>query len=121
MGNISIDINLRQLKHAVITTKKGAKCLLIPIESNQLIEGEKGVYLNATGFEIKNKTEGQKSTHLVKQSLKKEVYEAMTEEQKKEMPILGNLTVWANDRSEPEPSGREITGATDPESDDLPF
>lgn len=80
MSNISIDLNLRQLKHAVITTKKGTKCLLLPIEENQFVEGEKGIYLNATGFEIKNKSDDQKNTHLVKQSFKKEVYESMTDE-----------------------------------------
>lgn len=120
MNNISIDLNLRQLKHAVITTKKGAKCLLIPIAENQLIEGEKGIYLNATGFEIKNKSDDQKNTHLVKQSFKKEVYEAMSDEQKKAMPILGNLTVWSGSKSEPEPVGISEDLQKDI-ADDLPF
>lgn len=118
MSNISIDLNLRQLKHAIITTKKGSKCLLIPIEENQLIEGEKGIYLNATGFEIKNKSDEQKNTHLVKQSFKKEVYEVMTDDQKKAMPILGNLTVWSGQKSEPVRASQEFQQDI---ADDLPF
>jgi hypothetical protein len=116
--NISIDLNLRQLKSAIVNSKSGAKCLLIPIVENQLVEGEKGIYLNATGFEIKNKSADQKNTHLVKQSFKKEVYDKMTDQEKQSQPILGNLTVWGTREAEPAQTIEEI----DPiDSDGLPF
>ena len=56
--------------------------MVIPIEENQFVDGEKGVYLNLAGFEIKEKKGDSKDTHLVKQSFKKEVYEKMTEDEK---------------------------------------
>jgi hypothetical protein len=45
MSNISIKINLRQLKSAVRTMKSASgeiECLIIPINQNHLIKGEKG-------------------------------------------------------------------------------
>jgi hypothetical protein len=120
MSNISIDLNLRQLKHAIFTTAKGTECILLPIDENQFIRGEKGIYLNATGFEIKNKVGDSKNTHLVKQTFKKEVYEKMSDEQKKELPILGNLIVWSGSKSEPEPNTMQEDFGKDA-TDDLPF
>lgn len=114
MSNISAKINLRQLKSKVVE-KNGKNYLVIGIDSNYLYKGEKGIYLDLQGFEIKNKKGDSKDTHLVKQSLPKEVYEKMTDEQKKEMPILGNMILWGGGSySEPDP-------VDDPEVDDLPF
>jgi hypothetical protein len=102
--NITAKINLRQLKSHVMTmkSKTGAdiKCLVLPIELNHLYEGEKGIYIDLQGYELKERREGQKDTHLVKQNLPKEVYDAMTNEEKQNLPILGNMTVWG--RVEPE-------------------
>jgi hypothetical protein len=119
MSSISGKINLTQLKNQVITTKKGAKCIVIPIKENNLYEGEKGVYLDITAFENKNKGD-RSDTHIVKQSLQKEVYQSMSEEQKKAMPILGNLKVWGSGGySEPDPNTVD-TGFSQT-IDDLPF
>jgi hypothetical protein len=119
MSNISSKINLAALKHSVRKMKGQTgevECLIIPIEANNLFKGEKGVYLDTTGFEIKNKTGTSKDTHLVKQSLPKEVYEKMTDEQKKEQPIIGSMIVWAGGGS----LGDAAIIEQD-ESDDLPF
>jgi hypothetical protein len=89
-------INLMNL-HAVKRFEKGVagpiECLIIPIEKNKLFVGEKGVYLDLVAFEITNKKNDSKDTHLVKQSLSKEERELMTDEEIKAMPILGNLCV----------------------------
>ena len=86
MGNISIKLNLKQLSHVEreMTGKDGKKikCLIIPIEENKLFVGEKGVYLDITAIEIKDRskfTESQKDTHLLKQSFSKDIYDAMSE------------------------------------------
>lgn len=118
MANISINLNLRQLKHIIVNTKKGNKCILIPIYENNLIEGEKGIYLNATGFEIKNKSQDQKNTHLVKQSFEKEIFNSMTDEEKQSQPILGNLIVWSG---HPEPEPKQSESISEEEINDLPF
>lgn len=120
MARISTKINLRQLKSIVKPMKRKdgsmVDCLVIPIKPNQLYQSEKAVYLDLIGFEFQNNIDDSKDTHLVKQSLPKEVFEKMTDEDKKKMPILGNHIVWG--RQEPEPQTADVT---DDSPDDLPF
>lgn len=126
MANISAKINLRQLKNVVrfIKGKNGnmVECLIIPIKENNLFAGEKGIYLDLQGFELKERKPDQKDTHIVKQSLSKEVFDTMSDQEKKDMPILGNMILWG--RREPEPMNFETIG-TEPiiegTADDLPF
>lgn len=95
-GNLAIKLNLAALKHTVQTMKgaSGAdlEVLVIPIAANHLFRGEKGLYLDLTAFELKEPKD--RNTHLVKQSLPKEVYTTQTEEDKKAMPIFGNVLTW---------------------------
>lgn len=123
MGNISAKINLRQLQSTVrvMKTKSGdIECMIIPIVGNNLVKGEKGVYLDLIGFELKEKIGDRKDTHLVKQSLPKEVIEKMTDEQKHAMPILGNMVLWGF--QEPAPNNIDVGEMASEESgDDLPF
>ena len=124
MGNISIKLNLRQLKH-VQKTMKGingdVEVLIIPIKENSIFNGEKGAYLDITAIEIKDRSKfgaDQKDTHLLKQSFTKEVYDAMSDEEKKACPILGNAIVWGSRESEPQSSD---FAPAEEEHDDLPF
>ena len=123
MANISIKVNLRQLKNTIKSFKKQdgsmVDCLVIPITDNHLFKGEKGIYLDLSAFEIKNKKTDSKDTHLVKQSLPKEVFDKLTDEQKQAMPIFGNAIVWA--KREPEPVAAETMESVTEEEDDLPF
>lgn len=133
MGNISIRLNIKQLKHVEREMKgqgdKMIKCLIIPLEENMIYQGEKGAYLNLTAIEIKDRSKfsaDQKDTHLVKQDIPKEKYEAMSEEQRKAMPILGNAILWGRQESAPVESGEISNSAVDAymnqeEADDLPF
>jgi hypothetical protein len=113
-------INLLNL-HCVKQYQKGVagpvECLIIPIAKNNLFVGEKGVYLDLVAFDIKEPKPDQKDTHIVKQSLSKELRESMTDEQLKAMPILGNLCVLSG-KNESQPISSIET--LDPESD-LPF
>ena len=128
MGNISIKLNLKQLKHIEreMKGKDGNKIrvLIFPVAENNFYEGDKGTYLDMTAIEIKNKKGDSKDTHLVKQNLPKEVYSNMTDEEKKSTSILGNAIVW--ERREPEPntsdsfSGSEVDKYEE-DIDDLPF
>lgn len=117
---ITLKVNLRQLVHSQMTTPKGAKCIVIPIVENNLFEGEKGIYLDLVGFERKEVKEGE-DTHLLKQSFSKDKLAAMTDEQKKALPILGNARVSSGgQRSEPEP--KDANGGVVADSiDGLPF
>lgn len=116
--NIGTKLNLAGLKHSIreIKGQNGmVECLVIPIEVNHLHKGEKGIYVDFVGFEIKNKVGDSKDTHLVKQSLPKEVFEAMTEEQKQAQPILGSHRVFEKTQL-----GEAVLNVQ-AESDNLPF
>jgi hypothetical protein len=137
MSNISVKLNLTQMKHArrEMSGKDGKKidCLIIPIDENGLIKGEKGVYFNITAIEIKDRSNfkpDQKDTHLLKQSFPTEVYSQMSDEQKNAQPILGNAIDWGKVApSEPRPqqsdslSDSAVDNYNDnkEEHDDLPF
>lgn len=118
---ISGKINLMNL-HAIRKMITGAagpvECIVIPIQKNKLFVGEKGVYLDLIAFEIdpaKRKEKGD--SHLLKQSFSKEIREAMTEQELKDLPILGGLQVW-DGQAEAEPvSEMGIQNEIDP----LPF
>ena len=121
MGNISTKINLAALKNATILKmgkNKDVDCIIIPIAQNHLFKSEKGaVYLDLQGFDLKTKREGSKDTHLVVQSLPKEVREKQTEEEKKAMNILGNHIVWDSAGG----SNNEVAATEAASEDDLPF
>lgn len=99
MSNLNIRLNLAALQHTVqkMKGKSGElEVLVIPIEANHLFKGEKGLYLDATAFELKEPKErnGKTDTHLVKISLPKEIYSKMTQEEKNAQPIFGNVSSW---------------------------
>lgn len=121
MENVSIKINLAQLTHALMKSDKtGNDLLVIPIEDNNLFKSEKGnIYLDLIAFPVKTPNDDQ--THIVKQSLPKAVRDAMTEEQKRDQPIFGNMKIWGDGpRSEPAPKNA-APGAVAKAADDLPF
>jgi hypothetical protein len=124
MGRISCKINLAALKNAAIITSgknKDVDCILIPIAQNHLFRSDKGsVYLDLIGFETPVEKRKGKDTHLVKQSLSKDIQDKMTEEEKKAMPILGNFIDW--DQAGESQSAPAETGAVVADGlDDLPF
>lgn len=93
MGNFGIKIDLLKLKNSFVTNLKGKaatkRCLVIPIDDSGVYLGEKGVYLNLTAVEMREQRYGD--THVLKQSLAKEVYQAMSEEERMAQPIFGAL------------------------------
>ena len=118
---ITVKLNLRQLSHALMTTPKGAKVIVIPITENNLFEGEKGIYLDMVGFEVKNAEPG-KDTHIIKQSFSKEKLEAMPEDVRKALPILGNARVSSSQAQHGEPAPKDVNnGAVADGLGDLPF
>ena len=111
MSNISGKLNLMQLKAAIrrMDGKNGPiDCIVIPIEANHLFQGDKGIYLDLIAFESKTKNDAIKDTHLVKQSLPKEILDAMTEDEKRSQPILGNLRVWGEYVEQPPQSDMTV-------------
>lgn len=97
-NNISLKHNLLTLKGATrmdIDGKAGkVKCLVIPIEMANLYDGEKGVYMDSTAIPLTSPRADSKDTHLVKQSFSKDKFNAMSDDEKKAIPIMGNAIVW---------------------------
>ncbi len=117
MSNLNIKLNLQNLICACKFEKGTSgpiECLVIPLEKNYLFKGEKGVYLDLTAFELREKKENK--THLIKQTIPKEVFKAMSDEQKRSTPILGDVSTWEYIESEPV---SDLT--TLDEESDLPF
>lgn len=118
---------LTALKCAIIKSKKDPKkhILCIPVEDNNLyFSEEKGnVYLDIIYNEIKNKRDDSKDTHIVNQSVPKEVREALKAQTPPAYPpTLGNLQHWdGGNGGHSEPSPNTVSVPENATEDDLPF
>lgn len=123
MANYNINADLLKLGGAFVSNIKGKaevkKCLCIPIEDAGLILGQKGCYLNLTAYESRNSSYGQ--THYLKPVLPKEKFEAMAEDQRRAIPIVGNMKEYRPEvRQMPVTSVAEVVEEDDGKGD-LPF
>lgn len=114
--NYSGEIELTKMQTAIMTTPKGARCLIIPIKENHLdefAEGRIAIPINIVVHEEKDK---YGDSGFIGQKVASKEYKAMTDEQKEatKLPILGNFKDFSGqDNGTPAPS------AANP--DDLPF
>ena len=123
--NIKIDLTAFAGAGKITLTGKDGKqkkCLVIPIEENHLYEGEKGIYADFIAWEMREKKENG-ATHLIKQSLPKEARDGMSEEEKRALPIFGDLRDAMTEKKEMETYSvpAQAGYATEPLVDDLPF
>lgn len=93
MDKVTMSLNLSRLKKTAVTNLCGKsgetkRCLVIPVDENDLVVNEYGVTLNLIAFPLDGK---DSQTHLIKQNFKEEKRKAMTEDEKKSIPILGNI------------------------------
>lgn len=123
MANYSVKINLFKLRKIRFIEKDGEKYVCIPCKANSLFQGEKGIYLEATSWQLKNSEYGE--SHLIKLSVNKDIYDKLTEEQRQKLPIIGSMKemvyggtvdkdLQSNDFSTPPNNYSE-------DDDDLPF
>ena len=122
MANFSIKADLLKVQGAFITNIKGKtatkQCLVIPIEDSGLYVGEKGIYLNLTATEMQEPKFGD--THFLKVNLDKEAYNALTEDERMAIPIIGGMRAI---ESKPRQVlvTRTVDIQQDEQVDDLPF
>jgi hypothetical protein len=126
MSNFKIKADLLKLSGAVVTDLKGRsgaskKCLVIPVEDSGLFLGEKGCYLSLTAIEMKEARYGD--THCVKISLPKEKYSALTDEQRRDIPILGGMheATAGQPQTDAAPQAKPSFSPFDEPAPDLPF
>lgn len=94
MANYGIRLDLLKLKGAVVRNLKGRtdtkRCLIVPIdECDGMFLGEKGCYLNLMALEMQNPK--YQDTHCIKPEIPRDKREAMTEEERNAIPIIGGL------------------------------
>ena len=124
MANFSIKLDLLKVAGAFLTNFKGRtqtkRCLVIPIDDSGMYLGQKGLYLDLTAIELREPQ--YQDTHCIKQSLPKEVFEQLTDEQKQQLPILGGLRPIER-KQEQMNIGNTYDAATAGENgyDDVPF
>jgi len=122
MSNLSIKINLIRIKGAHLVDLKGKtetkQCVILPVEDCGLYVGEKGVYIDLIALAYKEPRYDQ--THFVKQSIDKDIYNALTEEERGNLPIIGSVKEIVPKQMQS--SGTvEYADYEEIEKDDLPF
>lgn len=92
MKNFSVKINLALLNNVkTITSKKNnEKFVCIPLSNNYIFEGRKGLYLDLTAYSYEGKF-GE--SHFLKNRIPKDVYEKMSDEDKKNTTIIGSMSI----------------------------
>lgn len=122
--NYGIKIDLLKLKGAFMRNLQGKsatkKCIIIPVdECDGMFLGEKGCYLNMTAIEMQNPQ--YSDTHCIKPDIPKEQREAMTEEQRNAIPIIGGLHAIERQPQQMSVSTTIGADAFAPDDEDLPF
>lgn len=126
MANFGIKVDLSKLRGAAVINMKGKtatkRCLIIPVdECPGIYVGQKGVYLNMIATELSAVHYGE--THCIKTSLSRDEYQALDEEGRRAIPILGGMKPFETRRAnegvveEVYPVGHQMSDG----ADDLPF
>ena len=142
MSNYNFKLDLSKFEgfgKVTLTGKSGQakRCVVLPIEDNQIFEGEKGTYIDLVCFETPNSEYG---SHMVTLSKTKEEQEREKQTgERVRKPIVGNLKPFGNKAAEEEEytySGQqaaqqvaqtaksrkaEMTNENFNDSDNLPF
>lgn len=123
MQNYGIRVNLQKLQNAFLRKFAGKTatktCICLPIEDNpSLFLGEKGCYLNLTANAQENPQYG--NSHFVRGDIPRELYEQMTEEQRKSFAILGNMKPILPKQQHVDAT-TSMDAPEDQPQDDLPF
>lgn len=100
MGNFQGKFDFLKLKNACVISVKGKtgtkKGIFIPVDDNSIFVSTdennkaKSAYLDFAAFETK-KLGKFGDTHMIKQSLGKDAHSKMSNEEKRAIPILGNM------------------------------
>jgi hypothetical protein len=96
MSNYNIRLNLAKFKKTTIMDIQGksgkVKCVVIPIEENGIYVSDKtgNIFLDVSAYAQREIHYGQ--THAIKQKIGGDKWRNMTQEERKAIPICGNMT-----------------------------
>ena len=103
--NFNLQIKLTKIKGARLQYVDGVECVVIPVndrvgtvvgtyvDSRNVVHSLEDICLNLEAFELRPEKQ-QYSTHILKPSFSKEVFENMSEEVQRRIPIVGNMSSW---------------------------
>jgi len=122
MANFGIKIDLLKIKGAFMKNVQGRtqtkRCIIIPVDDDPGIYlGGKGCYLSMVAVELQNPK--YEDTHMVKSDIPKDVRELLTEEQRRELPILGNMRPLQFQQQQMQVNG--VASFAENEDESLPF
>lgn len=120
--NYSGSIALTKMQSAIITTKKGTKAILLPIDANYFTEKDGAVYLNV-GVVVRDEQDQYGQNGFISHKLSSEKYKELGAEKAKEvnLPILGNIKDFTGSSQNDSVGATQVQGQVNPEEDDLPF
>ena len=101
MANLKIKLDGKKFINSFLFDFKGQtttkKCLCIPVEDNNIYVSAKtgAAYIDLVAFENQQPSQ-YGDTHMIKLSFPKDMLDALTLEQRKALPILGNLAPLGN-------------------------
>lgn len=123
MPNYGIKLNLLKLRGATVRNVQGhtatKRCIIIPVdECESMFLGERGCYLDLTAIEMQNPK--YNDTHCIKPYMPRDKREAMTEEERNAIPIVGGLHALERTQPTMQVNGTMGADAFAPD-EDLPF
>ena len=86
-GTVSVYLN--RLTNATLQDFNGKKCMVIPIEDNNIYISDKGTVMLAMFMEKMNTPSDYGKTHFLRRKVSKAELNSMTVEQKNKLPVLG--------------------------------
>lgn len=119
LQSYALSVSLTKLQHGFITTKKGAKCLVIPIEENYLTEKDGAVYMQ-TDIVTMDEVDTNGNWGFQVQKLPSDKWKELGSDKAKEikLPYLGNLKIFEKKTSD---AVEATVIDSEDETDDLPF
>lgn len=123
MEDFKIKLNLKKLVNTGVMNVKGQnsakRCVVIPIDDNFIYEGQNGnLYLNLRAVTLKNP---QEDTHFIKVAVPKAAYEKMTDEHRKNIPIVGNMSPATQQQAAQKSAQPTQTAVAETTDEPLPF
>lgn len=123
MSNFGMKIDLLKLNGAFLRNLQGKtttkRCLIIPVDDcDGMYLGEKGCYLSMTAIEMQEPR--YNDTHCIKPDIPKERREAMSDEEIRNIPIIGGMRTIERKQQTMTVTGTFTSNNFD-DDDDLPF
>jgi len=122
--NYNLSIDVCKLKNSGVGTIKGKRCIIVPVDDNHIEERNGRFTIRATMWERTNRETGEPQpgqygdSHYLRFNVSKEVREAMTDEERRQLPYIGNAYPMQLTDEEP---ARHVDVKDEEVGEDLPF